>query len=59
MRCDELRFREAKTETARVMELELPHRFQMLARIIGFAGFGDSQNNERGIFLSTNEFGVP
>ena len=50
MRCDELRFREAKTETARVMELELPHRFQMLARIIGFAGFGDSQNNERGIF---------
>ena len=34
------------------MELELPHRLRMLARIPGFAGFGECQNKDRGIFLA-------
>ena len=38
---DELSCREAKPEPERVMELELPHRFRMRARISGFTGFGD------------------
>ena len=36
---DELSYREAKPEHERAMELELPRRFRMLARISGFAGF--------------------
>ena len=39
---DEPSFREAKLELARVMELELPQRFCMRARISGFAEFEDS-----------------
>ena len=46
MRCGELFMREEKAEPARVMELEmeLPQRFQMRARIPGHAGFGDCQD---------------
>ena len=40
---DELSFREAKPEPGQVMELELPHRFHMFARISGFPGFKDWQ----------------
>ena len=40
------------------MELELPNKFRMLARISAFAEFEDCQNSERG-FLSVNEFGEP
>ena len=37
---------------ARVMELELPHRFRVRVRISGFARFEDCQNNERVKFLA-------
>ena len=49
---DELSVHEAKPEPARVMELELPHRFRMLTRISGFAGFEGCKNNGRGVFLA-------
>ena len=49
---DELSLREAKPEPARVRELELPHRFRMRAKISGFAGFGNYQKNERGMYLA-------
>eukprot|EP00614_Pseudopedinella_elastica_P004305 CAMPEP_0172596294 /NCGR_PEP_ID=MMETSP1068-20121228/16067_1 /TAXON_ID=35684 /ORGANISM="Pseudopedinella elastica, Strain CCMP716" /LENGTH=129 /DNA_ID=CAMNT_0013395253 /DNA_START=385 /DNA_END=772 /DNA_ORIENTATION=- len=49
LRRDEPSFREAKAEPARVMELELSHRFRMRARNLGFAGFKDD--------ASVNEFG--
>ena len=52
LRCDKLSFREAKTETTRVMELELPHRSRMRSRILDYAGFEDCQNDERGMFLA-------
>ena len=49
---DELSFREAKNEPARVMELELLHKFRIRARISGYSGFEDRQNNERRMFLA-------
>ena len=48
---DELSFREAQAEPARVVELELPHRFKIGVGISGFTKFEDGQNSERGIFL--------
>ena len=44
---DEPSFREAKPEPARVMELDLPHRLRMRARIPGFEGFEDRQKFTR------------
>ena len=49
---DELSFREAKPEPARVMELELLNRFRMRAGTSFTAGFGDCQNNEREMLLA-------
>ena len=51
-RWNELSVRKAKPEPARVMGLELPHRYRIRVRISGFAGFGDCQNNERAEFLA-------
>ena len=49
---DELSFREAKPEPARVMELEMPCRFQMPEFFFGFVGFEDFHKSERGMFLA-------
>ena len=46
---DEESFREAKAEPARVMVLELAHRFRMRARNSGFAAFEDYKNSKRRI----------
>ena len=56
---DELSFREAMAEPARVMELELPQRFRIRARISGFAGFEYCQNSERGAFFCVIGFYEP
>ena len=49
---DEQSFREAKPGLAQIMELELPHRFRMRARILDLTGFEDFQYYEREVFLA-------
>ena len=52
------KLREAKAEPARVMELELPYRCRMRARISGFAGLRNIRKRDRDV-LSVSEFGEP
>ena len=55
---DELSFREAKPETAQVMELELPQRVQMRARFLALRGFRIARITRDRCF-AVNEFGEP
>ena len=51
-RCNELSFRNAEPEPARVIGVKLPHRYRIRVRILGFARFEDWQNKERGVLLA-------